>query len=168
MHQHSISRTAKLAFCSALFFSTACQADGTLRFRGAITEAACTVSATQTGFDSDSVRRAMNARNNAKVEGGPVHLKMNCNSNQTMQLSFEGRPSNRIGFDAGMAGVEMVLSRAGKDLRPGEAIPVALTGKQEKNIDIATALRHVAGAASNNNSNGNKLDGAILVSMNYH
>lgn len=163
MHQHSISHTARLAFCSALLFSTACHADGTLRFRGAITESACSVSATQAGFDADLAQRAMNARNNAKVAGGPVHLKMNCNSSQTMQLSFEGRPSNRTGFDAGMAGVEMVLSRAGKDLRPGEAIPVVLTGKQEKNIDIATALRHVAGATGN----GNKLDGAILVSMNY-
>ncbi|TWC67589.1 fimbrial protein [Herbaspirillum sp. SJZ099] len=169
MRNQSISRIVGLAFCLALSISAASHAaDGTLQFHGALVEAGCSVSVAQAGFNQDAVERV--TRNGShgvtRVEGGSVQLKMNCNSSQSLQLSFEGRPSeNRSGFDAGIAGVEMLLSSAGQALDPGKAIPIALTGKKERHIDIATALRRVAGAPGN--TNGGKIDGAILISMNY-
>ncbi|MBO9538277.1 hypothetical protein [Herbaspirillum sp.] len=169
MRNHSFFRLVKLAFCSAFFVSAASQAaGGTIYFRGAIAEPTCSVSAAQAGFDRNAINLAAKAQDASKVAGAPMQLKMNCNANQTMQLSFDDKPTAKragSGFGTGLEGVEIVLSRAGKDLRPGQPIAVAVSGKQERNIDIATALRHALGTAGN--ANGGKLDGAILVSMNY-
>lgn len=157
-----IARHAVFFACSVPVFCMA--AGGSIRFQGAIVESACTVSAAHSGFSQAMLRRLDASRSSARVDSGPMRLNMRCNANQSVDLSVESRAS--AGADAAGIGtaVDVVLSRVGKDLRAGDAIPLALAGKKDNGIDIATALRKVAGSGATADG---RMDSAILVSVNY-
>jgi hypothetical protein len=142
-------------------------ADGALNFQGAITEPVCNMSVAHTGISHAELARLASSRMPARIDAGSMHVTMNCNASQAVQLSVEGRmsPAHAAGGEPGPAVADMVVSRVGQDLRPGEAIPLALAGRKENSIDLETTLRKAADVS--NHDTGGRMDGAFLVSVNY-
>lgn len=159
----AIAGIARQATLVVFAVPTVClAAGGTLQFQGVITESACAVSAAQAGFSQAMLRRLSTARGATSIEGGTMYLTMRCNASQSVNLSFQSKVS--AGTEPGAAAVDVVLRRAGRDLLPSDSISLALAGKKDNLIEIDTALRKMA---SSDAGAVDRMDGAILVSVNY-
>ncbi|EJN02059.1 type 1 fimbrial protein [Herbaspirillum sp. YR522] len=120
-------------------------ADGTIRIKGAVVEPACTVSTTALGFGQEALQQARRTRRSAAT---PLELSMYCNARQAIQLSMiQPSSKTRAGFDTGIDGVRLQLQREGREVTPGEAIPIALPQRMTHQVQMKARLEAVASQA---------------------
>ncbi|MBP0597933.1 hypothetical protein J8I26_07465 [Herbaspirillum sp. LeCh32-8] len=154
------SLVQRVLFCgAAILLSPLCQADsgGTLQFYGRIVEPPCVFSTAPIHYQDKQKLAA------------PLELDVRCHSRQAVRLSFlQGGRETRAGFDTGVTGVTMSMSRDGKPLPPGEVTALALAARSQQRIRIDTRLQD---SASNTDPAGHaqsKAHGELLIALDYH
>lgn len=136
---------------------------GRINFEGAITEPVCSTPTPVLIFNSDVLK----SPTQHKTASNTSHtaLQMHCNANQSVQVTFDNTDGSlRRNFDSGLNGVEVSLSYAGKEIRPGQEIPMHLLARQEKMMPIQATVHQQKNATTTGND---KIRGAILISLNY-
>ncbi|MFJ3045586.1 fimbrial protein [Herbaspirillum chlorophenolicum] len=160
MSSKSVFSAHALLVGAIALFPALCLADGlTINFSGAIVEPPCTVTTGDLNYAAGDLTRLRDKR---AMASSTLDLSLKCHAAQSVQISFEqGGRETRAGFATGVEGVTMAMSHNGRELPPGEIIPLALATGQQKQLRLDTQL---LGASA---SPQEKVRSAILVSLNY-